>query len=173
MIADGNRSLHEASLPAVRRRQTPVRRRQTPPPVVHGTDEYVAAVWQTSGNHLADLNAQARTARNRETVLWSLFVLIFILTLAAGGAGVVLIFLASLKVAIASGAAGVIPGCTSALLKRECTTQSKNRQAIEAKRDEHLRLYQGAAAIAELPPGPQKEKLQVDYARKMLSRVPK
>ena len=138
-----------------------------------GAGEYFATAWQVSCAKLADLDTQARTARGRETLLWVLFVLVFLLTLAAGSTGVVLIFLASLKVGIASGAAAVLPGCTSALLRRECTTRSKIRQDIEAKRDEEFRLRQAAAAIAELPAGPQKERLQADYARKMLSRVPR
>ncbi len=102
-----------------------------------------------------------------------MFVLVFLLTLAAGGTGVVLVFLVGLKVGVASGAAAVLPGCTSALLKRECTTRGKILKEIEAKRDEEFRLRQAAVAIAGLPAGPRKENLQVDYARKVLSRVPK
>jgi hypothetical protein len=148
-----------------------VRPLQSSPPA--GTDDYVATARQISDAKLADLNAQVRTAQRREAILWVLFVLAFTLTLAAGSVGVALIFLATLKVGIASGAAGLLPGCTSAWLKRECATRSKNRQTIEAKRDEEIRLRQAAAAIAELPSGPEKEKLQRDYARKMLSRIPK
>jgi hypothetical protein len=138
-----------------------------------GVGEYFVSAWQVSCARLADLDAQARTAGGREALLWVLFVLVFMLTLAAGSTGVVLIFLASLKVGIASGAAALLPGCTSALLKRECTTRSKIRQDIEAKRDEEFRLRQAAATIAELSAGPKKEKLQLDYAWKILSRVPK
>lgn len=134
---------------------------------------YHATAWQVSSAKLADLDAQARTARGRETLLWVLFVLVFMLTVAAGTTGVVLIFLASLKVGVASGAAAVLPGCTSALLKRECTTRSEIRQDIETKRDEEFRLRQAAAAIAEMPAGSRKEELQADYAQKMLSRIPK
>jgi hypothetical protein len=140
---------------------------------VSAVSESFATTWQVSCAKLADLDAQARTARGRETLLWALFVLVFMLTLAVGGTGVVLIFLASLKVGIASGAGAVLPGCTSALLKRECTTRAKIRQDIEAKRDEEFRLRQAKAAIAELPAGPRRERLQADYARKMLSRIPK
>jgi hypothetical protein len=146
---------------------------QSPDQGVSTVGAYFATAWQVSCAKLADLDAQARTARGRETLLWVLFVLVFMLTVAAGTTGVVLIFLASLKVGVASGAAAVLPGCTSALLKRECTTRSRIRQDIEAKRDEEFRLRQATAAIAELPAGSQKEKLQADYARKMLSRIPK
>jgi len=134
---------------------------------------HAAPGGQVSCERLADLDAQARTARGRETLLWVLFVLVFLLTLAAGGTGVALIFLASLKVGIASGAAAVLPGCTSALLKRECTIRSKICQDIEEKRDGEFRLRQAASAIADLPDGPHKERLRIDYARTMLSRVPK
>jgi hypothetical protein len=166
MTAYGNRILDEASLPITRPRQSP-------PRVVSGTDEYVAAVQQISHERLADLAAQVQTARQRETILWWLFVLAFTLTLAAGGAGVALILLGSLKVAIASGAAGLLPGCSSAWLRRECTVRSKDRQAIEEKMEGEFRLQQAAAVITELPQGTQKEKFQVDYARKILSRIPK
>lgn len=165
LTSSASTSLQKTAMPAVLRR--------TPAPIVHGTGEYVAAAGQASDSYLAELNAQASAAWRREQVLWQLFVLIFVLTLVAGSAGVALIFLASLKVAIASGAAGVLPGCTSALLKREHTTQGKTRQAIEAKRDKQLRLRQSAAAIAALPASPDKDKLQVDYARKLLARIPK
>jgi hypothetical protein len=143
------------------------------PPIVDTNDQYIDAVREASNHYYDDLDKQIRTALDREGVLWVLFIIVFILTLTAGTAGVILIFLASLKVAIASGAAGLIPGCTSALLKRECTTQIKRRQAIEAKRDEQLRLRQATAAIAELPPSPQKDKLQIDHVRKIVSRIPK
>jgi len=166
MTSDRGRTLQQAPWPAA----PPL---QSPPQEVSGADEYFATARQISYTRVADLDAQLQTARGRETFLWVLFVLVFMLTLAAGSTGVVLVFLASLKVGIASGAAAVLPGCTSALLKRECTTRSKIRQDIEEKRDEEFRLRQAAAAIAELPAGPRKEKLQVDYARKMLSRVPK
>jgi hypothetical protein len=147
-------------------------RRRAAAPVVHGTGAYVIAAEQASDGYLDELVAQVGTVRRRERILWQLFVLAFILTLAAGSAGVVLIFLAGLKVAIASGAAGVIPGCASPLLKRECTSQAKSRQAIEAKGEEQIRLRQSAAAIFALPAGPDKDKLQVDYARKLLTRIP-
>jgi hypothetical protein len=75
------------------------------------------------------------------------FVLVFLLTLAAGRTGVV--------------------------LKRECTIRSKIRQDIEEKRDGEFRLRHAAAAIADLPDGAQKDKLRVNYARTMLSRVPR
>jgi hypothetical protein len=165
VISGSKSSLYQAALVAVQP--------QTLAPVVHGHDEYVAVALQPSDSYLASLNAQARMAWRRESVLWQLFLLVFILTLAAGSAGVVLIFLASLKVAIASGAAGVIPGCTSAMLKRAHRTQIKNIDSIEAKRDAQLRLRQSAEVISALPPSPKKEELQVDYARKMLSRIPK
>jgi hypothetical protein len=135
--------------------------------------EHFVTAWQVSIAKLADLDTQAQTARGRETFLWMLFITVFLLTLAAGTAGVALVFLASLKVGIASGAAAVLPGCTSALLRQECSTRTKIRQEIEARRDEEFRLRQAAAAIAALPAGPQKERLQADYARKMLSRIPK
>ena len=146
---------------------------RTPFGVINGTDEYVAALRHESNKYLTDLEVKADTAWKRERVLWQLFVLVFILTLAAGSGGVVLIFLASLKVAIASGAAGVIPGATSALLKREHAAQSKNRQAIEAKLDEQNRLRQADAAISKLAPGPGKKKLEIQQAQKLLSRIPK
>jgi hypothetical protein len=148
-------------------------RRHSRSHVISGADEDFATARQISRGKLSDLDAQIRTARGRETLLWVLFVLVFILTLAAGSTGVVLIFLTSLKIGIASGAAAVLPGCTSALLKRECSARRKIRQDIEVKRDEEFRLRQAAAAIAELPAGPQKEKLQMDYVRKMISRIPK
>jgi hypothetical protein len=166
MTPDGDEILQEVSLPVALTRQAL-------PAVASGSDEYITAVRQKSYAKLTNLNAQVRVAQRRETILWWFFVLAFILTLVAGGAGVALILLGSLKVAIASGAAGVIPGCTSAWLKREGTTLSRNRQAIEAKRDEELRLRQAVAAIADLPSSPEKDKLQVDYARKLLSRIPK
>ena len=146
---------------------------RTPFEVIKGTDEYVAALRHESDRYLADLEVKADTAWKRERVLWQLFVLVFILTLAAGSGGVVLIFLASLKVAIASGATGVITGPASALLKREYAAQSKNRQTIEAKLDEQNRLRQAHAAISKLPPGPEKKKLEVQQAQKLLSRIPK
>jgi hypothetical protein len=141
--------------------------------VVNGTDKYVADLRHESDRYLRDLEVKADTAWQRERVLWQLFVLVFMLTLAAGSGGVALIFLASLKVAIASGAAGLIPGATSALLKREYAAQSKNRQAIEAKLDEQNRLRQADAAISKLDPGPEKKKLEVQQAQKLLSRIPK
>jgi flagellar basal body-associated protein FliL len=143
------------------------------PRPVSGADTGLATGPEISRRKLADLDAQLRTARGREALLWVLFVVVFVLTLAAASAGVALVFVASLKVGIASGAAAVLPGCTSAMLKRECSARSKIRQDIEAKRDEEFRLRQAAAAIAELPEGPQKKNLQTDYARKMLSRIPK
>lgn len=166
MTVGGDGTLQKASSPVDRPRQSP-------PEVVSRTDEYITAVQRASDAKFANLGVQIRAARRREAILWWFFVLAFTLTLAAGSVGVALIFLGSLKVAIASGAAGLIPGCTSAWLKREGTTQSKNRQAIEEKWDEELRLRQAAVAIADLPSSSEKKKLQIDYARKMLSRIPK
>lgn len=166
MTADGDRILQEAS-------SSVERLGQSPPKVVSRTDEYITAVQRISDAKLADLDEQIKAARRREAVLWCFFALAFVLTLAAGGVGVALILLGSLKVAIASGAAGLIPGCTSAWLKREGTTLSKNRQGIEAKLDEELRLHRAASAIADLPSSSEKKRLQIDYARKMLSRIPK
>jgi hypothetical protein len=166
MTAEGDRTLRDVSLPAERSLQSP-------PAIVSRTDEYVETVRHLSDANLAYLDAQVRTAQTRETILWALFIVVFALTVAAGSAGIALIFLASLKVGIASGAAGLLPGCTGAWLRRECTIRSKNRQAIETRRDEELRLRQAVAAIAELPNGAEKKRIQMDYARKMLSRIPK
>lgn len=43
----------------------------------------------------------------------------------------------------------------------------------EDKRDGEFRLRHAAAAIADLPEGPDKDELRVDYARTVLSRVPR
>jgi hypothetical protein len=144
-----------------------------PPPIVSGAAEYVTRAEEISADNLAYLYDRIQTVQRQESVLWMLFVLVFVLTLATGCTGVVLILLASLKVGIASGAAGLLPGCLGAWLRRECTVRGKNRQAIEAKRDEELRLRQAFAAIDDLPPGPQKEELRVERARRMLSRISK
>jgi hypothetical protein len=114
--------------------------------------------WTKPSSHLgAELDEQIRTARRRETLLWALSVLAFALTLATGSIGIVLVFLASLKLGIASGAAGLFPGCTGTWLKWECATRSRNRRAIERRRDEEFRLRQAAATIADFPPGREKE----------------
>ena len=60
----------------------------------------------------------------------------------------------------------MLPGCTSALLRRVCTTRSKIRQDIEAKRDEEFRLRQAAAAIAEYGGGRKRK----DFRRTMRGR---
>lgn len=125
-----------------------------------------------SNERLADLAARGQTARQRETVLWWLFILAFTLTLAVGGASVVLILLGSLKVAMASGAAGLLPGCSSAWLRREGTARGRDRQDIDKERDGELRIQQAVAVVFEFPPGTQKDKIQEDYAKKMLSRIP-
>jgi hypothetical protein len=57
--------------------------------------------------------------------------------------------------------------CTSA------ETDSSQKSDSLGARDGEFRLRHAAAAIADLPDGPHKDKLRVDYARTMLSRVPR
>jgi hypothetical protein len=166
MSSDVTGALVQAPSSAVRQR------RQSASSFVSGTTEYVAAVQELSDNHVADLSAQVEVARNRERTLWILFIVLFVLTMAIGCSGVIFIFLASLKLAVASGAAGLLPGCASALLKAGQSTATKNRKAAEAQWGEQLKLRQGAAAVDALPPGPDKDALRVEYARKMLARIP-
>jgi hypothetical protein len=161
----GTGALQEAPLPAVRTQQVPQ-------PFVSSTAQYVASGREISDYYLRDLSGQVGEARSRENGLWMLFVLLFFLTLAVGGAGVVFIFLGGLKVAVASGAVGLISGSCSAMLKQEHTTQTRNREAVEAKRDEQVKLRQGEAAVDALPAGPDRERLRVEYTRKLLARIP-
>jgi hypothetical protein len=150
---------------------------QAPLPAVRGsrhltnTSDYALEARQVAVGRLKDLNADARSARNRETVLWVLFVSLFGLTILTGATGAALIFLAGLKLSIASGAASLLPTIASALLWRGHRSQNQRRLATEADRDKQLQRARAAEAIARLPDGPHKETLLLEVARKEIALI--
>jgi hypothetical protein len=156
----GQVSAPQAQLPAVRQNH-----------YLTNTSDYAFEARQVAVGRLKDLNVDARSARNRETVLWVLFVSVLGLTVITGATGAALIFLAGLKLSIASGAASLLPTAASALLWRGHRSQNQRRMAIEADRDKQLQRVRAAEAIERLPDGPQKEALRLELVRKEIALV--
>lgn len=153
-------SARQAPLPAVRQDQ-----------YLTKASDYALESRQVAVGRLKDLNTDARSARNRETVFWVLFVSVLGLTMVTGATGVALIFLAGLKLGIASGAASLLSGATSPLLWRGHRVQNQRRLAIEADRDKQLQRVRAAEAIEKLPDGPEKETLLLEVARKEIALI--